>query len=143
MQTGPAGCDGCCLTQASILLPQVLLRATSYGPQVDMFAVGAIMAELFTLQPLFPGASEVRCRCSHQLPHACRVMAAVFSGDSAQLREPGLDDRAPPISHSQTSCSGKLVHTQPALDCELPASCRVLHISPCLQPDGSTQIAIS
>jgi hypothetical protein len=39
--------------------PQVLLRATTYGPQVDMFAVGAIMAELFTLRPLFPGASEV------------------------------------------------------------------------------------
>lgn len=38
---------------------QVLLRASTYGPQVDMFAVGAIMAELFTLRPLFPGASEV------------------------------------------------------------------------------------
>lgn len=38
---------------------QVLLRASSYGPPVDMFAVGAIMAELHTLRPLFPGASEV------------------------------------------------------------------------------------
>ena len=38
---------------------QVLLRAQAYGPPVDMFAVGAIMAELYTLRPLFPGASEV------------------------------------------------------------------------------------
>lgn len=37
----------------------MLLRAATYGPQVDMFAVGAIMAEFFTLRPLFPGASEV------------------------------------------------------------------------------------
>lgn len=54
---------------------QVLLRAATYGPQVDMFAVGAIMAELFTLRPLFPGASEVT-QPHNELParanmHAC------------------------------------------------------------------------
>ena len=38
---------------------QVMLRAPSYSAPVDMFAVGAIMAELYTLRPLFPGASEV------------------------------------------------------------------------------------
>ena len=40
--------------------PEVLLRAQQYSAPIDMFALGAIMAELFTLRPLFPGASEVR-----------------------------------------------------------------------------------
>ena len=39
--------------------PEVLLRAAAYSAPIDMFAMGAIMAELFTLRPLFPGASEV------------------------------------------------------------------------------------
>ena len=40
--------------------PEVLLRAPFYSKPVDMFAVGAIMAELYMLRPLFPGSSEVR-----------------------------------------------------------------------------------
>lgn len=39
--------------------PEVLLRAPHYSAPIDIFAVGAIMAELFTLRPLFPGSSEV------------------------------------------------------------------------------------
>ncbi|EFN53549.1 hypothetical protein CHLNCDRAFT_25716, partial [Chlorella variabilis] len=38
--------------------PEVLLRSPHYGAPIDMFAVGAIMAELYTLRPLFPGSSE-------------------------------------------------------------------------------------
>ncbi|KAK1417821.1 hypothetical protein QVD17_26955 [Tagetes erecta] len=38
--------------------PEVLLQAPVYGSAVDMWAMGAIMAELFTLRPLFPGSSE-------------------------------------------------------------------------------------
>ncbi|CAA0838826.1 Protein kinase superfamily protein [Striga hermonthica] len=38
--------------------PEVLLQSPIYGPPVDMWAMGAIMAELFTLHPLFPGSSE-------------------------------------------------------------------------------------
>lgn len=38
--------------------PEVLLQASSYTAAIDMWAVGAIMAELFTLAPLFPGESE-------------------------------------------------------------------------------------
>ncbi|XP_057766665.1 cyclin-dependent kinase F-4-like isoform X2 [Salvia miltiorrhiza] len=38
--------------------PEVLLQSSVYGPPVDMWAMGAIMAELFTLRPLFPGTSE-------------------------------------------------------------------------------------
>ena len=38
--------------------PEVLLRSTSYNSPIDLWAVGAIMAELYTFRPLFPGASE-------------------------------------------------------------------------------------
>lgn len=38
--------------------PEVLLQSSIYDSAVDMWAMGAIMAELFTLRPLFPGSSE-------------------------------------------------------------------------------------
>lgn len=38
--------------------PEVLLQSCLYSSKVDMWAMGAIMAELFSLRPLFPGASE-------------------------------------------------------------------------------------
>ncbi|KAK9282448.1 hypothetical protein L1049_005366 [Liquidambar formosana] len=38
--------------------PEVLLQSSSYTPAIDMWAVGAILAELFTLCPIFPGESE-------------------------------------------------------------------------------------
>ncbi|KAM7408844.1 hypothetical protein PAMA_002524 [Pampus argenteus] len=39
--------------------PEVLLRSTSYSSPIDQWAIGCIMAELYTLRPLFPGSSEV------------------------------------------------------------------------------------
>ncbi|XP_042164172.1 serine/threonine-protein kinase MAK isoform X2 [Oncorhynchus tshawytscha] len=39
--------------------PEVLLRSQSYSSPIDIWAVGCIMAELYTLRPLFPGNSEV------------------------------------------------------------------------------------
>ncbi|GAB4846285.1 hypothetical protein Ancab_025285 [Ancistrocladus abbreviatus] len=38
--------------------PEILLQSPTYTSAVDMWAMGAIMAELFTLRPLFPGLSE-------------------------------------------------------------------------------------
>ena len=38
--------------------PEILLRSTTYNSPVDMFAMGAIMAELYLQRPLFPGNSE-------------------------------------------------------------------------------------
>ncbi|CAN0913256.1 Cyclin-dependent kinase F-4 [Linum grandiflorum] len=38
--------------------PEVLLQSYLYSSKVDIWAMGAIMAELFTLRPLFPGTSE-------------------------------------------------------------------------------------
>ncbi|XP_074643273.1 serine/threonine-protein kinase MAK-like isoform X1 [Tubulanus polymorphus] len=39
--------------------PEVLLRSTNYNSPIDIWAVGCIMAELYTLRPLFPGNSEI------------------------------------------------------------------------------------
>ncbi|KAK7100797.1 serine/threonine-protein kinase ICK-like isoform X3 [Littorina saxatilis] len=39
--------------------PEVLLRSTNYSSPIDMWAIGCIMAELYTLRPLFPGSSEI------------------------------------------------------------------------------------
>lgn len=39
--------------------PEVLLRATNYSSPIDLWAVGCIMAEVYSLRPLFPGSSEI------------------------------------------------------------------------------------
>lgn len=39
--------------------PEVLLKSKAYSSPIDIWAVGCIMAELYTLRPLFPGNSEV------------------------------------------------------------------------------------
>eukprot|EP00744_Colponema_vietnamica_P003014 GILI01004668.1.p1 GENE.GILI01004668.1~~GILI01004668.1.p1 ORF type:complete len:494 (-),score=78.93 GILI01004668.1:190-1671(-) len=49
--------------------PEVLLRATNYNSPIDVWAMGAIMAELYTLRPLFPGSSE-----TDQIYKICSVM---------------------------------------------------------------------
>ncbi|KAL6745198.1 kinase-like domain-containing protein [Haematococcus lacustris] len=38
--------------------PEVLLRSPYYSAPIDIFAMGAIMAEMYMLRPLFPGSSE-------------------------------------------------------------------------------------
>ncbi|KAI8138431.1 kinase-like domain-containing protein [Fennellomyces sp. T-0311] len=49
--------------------PEVLLHSTQYSSPVDLWAVGAIFAELVTLKPLFPGRSEI-----DQLFRICQVL---------------------------------------------------------------------
>jgi serine/threonine protein kinase len=39
--------------------PEVLLRSRDYSNPVDIWALGAIMAETVTLKPLFPGTTEM------------------------------------------------------------------------------------
>lgn len=56
--------------------PEVLLRSSTYNSPLDMFACGGIMAELYTLRPLFPGASE-----SDQLYKICSVLGTPSSSD--------------------------------------------------------------
>lgn len=38
--------------------PEIVLEATVYTTAIDMFALGCVMAELFSLEPLFPGKDE-------------------------------------------------------------------------------------
>eukprot|EP00177_Eucheuma_denticulatum_P008604 GFKZ01015661.1.p2 GENE.GFKZ01015661.1~~GFKZ01015661.1.p2 ORF type:complete len:274 (+),score=26.71 GFKZ01015661.1:368-1189(+) len=38
--------------------PELLLGANEYGPSVDMWSVGCLLAELMTRKPLFPGKEE-------------------------------------------------------------------------------------
>ena len=38
--------------------PECLLKASNYNSPIDIWAIGAIMTELYTLKPLFPGISE-------------------------------------------------------------------------------------
>ncbi|XP_074583490.1 cyclin-dependent kinase F-4-like [Curcuma longa] len=51
--------------------PELLLHSSVYNSAVDMWAMGAIMAELFTLHPLFPGSSE-----ADQLCKICSVIGS-------------------------------------------------------------------
>ncbi|CAA7396198.1 unnamed protein product [Spirodela intermedia] len=51
--------------------PEVLLQFSSYSPAIDLWAVGAILAELFTLSPLFPGESE-----TDQIHKICYILGS-------------------------------------------------------------------
>ena len=39
--------------------PECILTSGSYGPEVDIWAVGCMLYELFTSRPLFPGKHEI------------------------------------------------------------------------------------
>ncbi|TRY50027.1 Serine/threonine protein kinase [Cryptosporidium tyzzeri] len=39
--------------------PELLVKSTEYGPGIDVWAVGCIMAELIDGEPLFPGTSDI------------------------------------------------------------------------------------
>ncbi|XP_062377678.1 serine/threonine-protein kinase MAK isoform X9 [Sardina pilchardus] len=56
--------------------PEVLLRSSVYSSPIDMWAVGCIMAELYTLRPLFPGNSEV-----DEIFKICQVLGTVKKSD--------------------------------------------------------------
>uniref|UniRef100_A0A3Q2ZTZ0 Male germ cell-associated kinase n=1 Tax=Kryptolebias marmoratus TaxID=37003 RepID=A0A3Q2ZTZ0_KRYMA len=56
--------------------PEVLLRSTTYSSPIDLWAIGCIMAELYTLRPLFPGNSEV-----DEIFKICQVLGTVKKTD--------------------------------------------------------------
>ncbi|KAA8534953.1 hypothetical protein F0562_029956 [Nyssa sinensis] len=39
--------------------PELLFGSTNYGPEIDLWSLGCIFAELFSLEPLFPGSSDI------------------------------------------------------------------------------------
>uniref|UniRef100_A0A3Q1EZ45 non-specific serine/threonine protein kinase n=1 Tax=Acanthochromis polyacanthus TaxID=80966 RepID=A0A3Q1EZ45_9TELE len=56
--------------------PEVLLKSSSYSSPIDIWAVGCIMAELYTLRPLFPGNSEV-----DEIFKICQVLGTLKKPD--------------------------------------------------------------
>ena len=56
--------------------PEVLLHSTQYNYPIDHWAVGCIMAELYTLRPLFPGNSEI-----DQVFKICSILGTPDRGD--------------------------------------------------------------
>jgi|EP00670_Eutreptiella_braarudii_P010424 protein kinase len=54
--------------------PEVLLQARNYNSPIDIWAVGAIIAELYLLRPIFPGASE-----SDEIFKICSVLGTPTS----------------------------------------------------------------
>lgn len=59
--------------------PEVLLQSSLYDAAVDMWAMGAIMAELFTLHPLFPGSNE-----ADEIHKICSVIGSPDHGTWAE-----------------------------------------------------------
>ncbi|KAJ3222584.1 hypothetical protein HK099_002138 [Clydaea vesicula] len=57
--------------------PEVILNQPNYSSPIDIWAVGAIMAEVFTLDPLFPGQSEI-----DQIHKICTVLGPPSSTES-------------------------------------------------------------
>uniref|UniRef100_A0A8D3ALU7 non-specific serine/threonine protein kinase n=1 Tax=Scophthalmus maximus TaxID=52904 RepID=A0A8D3ALU7_SCOMX len=56
--------------------PEVLLKSSSYSSPIDIWAVGCITAELYTLRPLFPGNSEV-----DEIFKICQVLGTLKKSD--------------------------------------------------------------
>ncbi|KAA0177823.1 hypothetical protein FNF27_00994 [Cafeteria roenbergensis] len=54
--------------------PEILLRSRYYNSPIDVFACGCILAELLTLRPLFPGASE-----AEQILKICAILGTPSS----------------------------------------------------------------
>eukprot|EP01026_Neomeris_dumetosa_P053301 TRINITY_DN47588_c0_g2_i3.p2 TRINITY_DN47588_c0_g2~~TRINITY_DN47588_c0_g2_i3.p2 ORF type:complete len:490 (-),score=78.10 TRINITY_DN47588_c0_g2_i3:411-1880(-) len=51
--------------------PELLMQCTRYGPEVDIWSLGCIFAELLTGKALFPGTNE-----QDQLQWICRIMGS-------------------------------------------------------------------
>lgn len=62
----------CVVSPLRYRAPEVLLRSSTYSSPIDLWAVGCIMAELYTLRPLFPGNSEV-----DEIFKICQVLGTV------------------------------------------------------------------
>ena len=79
--------------------PEVLLRSKNYSNPVDMWALGAIMAELVNLRPMFPGQNEF-----DQIARICEVL-----GDPTE--DYGVDKRGQPNGGGQWPTGVKLARS--------------------------------
>ncbi|KAH8056362.1 isocitrate lyase [Aureococcus anophagefferens] len=72
--------------------PEVLLRSVNYNSPIDQWACGCIMAELFTLRPLFPRegmklAAQMNFRFPQFVPTNLSVIIPNASGEGITLME--------------------------------------------------------
>mmetsp|Transcript_36735 Transcript_36735/g.87287 ORF Transcript_36735/g.87287 Transcript_36735/m.87287 type:complete len:485 (-) Transcript_36735:432-1886(-) len=97
--------------------PEVLLRSSYYNAPIDMFAMGAIMAELYTLRPLFPGSSE-----ADEIYKICSVMGTptahtwsdgIKLAQSMNFRFPQF--QATPLSKLVTNASPEAIDLMTAM----------------------------
>ncbi|CAK0831758.1 unnamed protein product, partial [Prorocentrum cordatum] len=112
--------------------PEILLRSRCYNSPVDMWAVGAIMAELYAMRPLMPGTSE-----PDQLFRICSVLGTPTQAQWPEghrlagqlgLRFPqvaptALEALLPQGSASGLCAAGQLLQWDPG---RRPTACRIL-----------------
>ena len=55
--------------------PEILLKSTNYNSPVDIYALGCILAELYLLNPLFSGSSEI-----DQMHKICSILGTPSTG---------------------------------------------------------------
>ncbi|KAL9303391.1 hypothetical protein ACSQ67_020654 [Phaseolus vulgaris] len=113
--------------------PEVLLRAPSYTPAVDMWAVGAILAELFTLTPLFPGESEIdQLYKIYGILGAPHSTAFTIGANNSQLLDLVAHDVVPPV---------KLSNIIPNASSEaIDLMTQLLHWDPSRRPDADQSL---
>ncbi|KAF7727789.1 hypothetical protein EC973_007020 [Apophysomyces ossiformis] len=78
--------------------PEVLLRSTSYSYPVDIWAVGAIFAEIITLRPLFPGQSEI-----DQLYRICELLGSPSDASSGKKKQKSDKRLSPGFSRKRSN----------------------------------------
>lgn len=129
--------------------PEILLQSSYYNASIDMRAMGTIMAELFTFQPLFPGSSEVDqiykiCSIigspNHQTwPEGLRL-AASMNYQFPQLKSTNLSLVIPNASTEAIDLINSLLSWDPV---KRPTAAECLHhpfFQPCLYIPSSLQI---
>lgn len=94
----PEGCRTCQVFARWYRAPELLWGSTSYGPSVDVWAMGCVFAELLLRRPLFAADSDIK------------QLEAVFSalGTPTPLQWPRMKDL--PTFLQFSPCAGQPLH---------------------------------
>ncbi|GFP79345.1 cyclin-dependent kinase f-4 [Phtheirospermum japonicum] len=123
--------------------PEVLLQSPMYGPPVDMWAMGAIMAELFTLRPLFPGSSEAdeiyKICCVIGSPTKAEwsqglELASAINYQYPQVAGVHLSTLMPGVSQDAVNLISSCFYVPPSLRANKPALTKTPPVGASLEP---------